>query len=226
MRCIPVLLVVACVATPVEAQRSDTTTFPAVARLPREREIALALSAAPPAVAESAEVWVLGDKSYEKVRGGTNGYGCIVQRGMNGQSLIPRCDDASGVAALFPIYQLIETMRSERRTYGDFRRALAEGYRVGTLREPKFGGFSYMYSVDAVFTTDDGRKVGFTPHVMVYWPGCTVNLLGMSKTDQMRGTGLSFLDAGTPECVLVVNTPPATARHAVGEEHHVSPPSQ
>jgi hypothetical protein len=200
-------------------QPPDSTRLPAPLRLPREREIAIARSAAPPAVADSAEIWVLGDRGYERAREGTNGYGCIVQRAMSGQSQIPRCDDRSGVETLFPVYQLIERMRAEGRTYGDVRRAMAEGYRTGTLRAPRHGGFSYMYSVDAFFATASGERAPFTPHVMVYWPNCTLDLLGMSSRDQMRGTGLSFIDYGTPECTLVINTPPNTARR-VAEEHH------
>jgi hypothetical protein len=131
---------------------------------------------------------------------------------MGGQSLIPRCDDPSGVETLFPIYQMIETMRADGKTYGDFRRGLADAYKTGKLGVPKHGGFSYMYSGDAFFTTNSGQRVAFTPHVMVYWPNCTTKLLGMSKAEHMRGTGLGFIDYGTPECTLVINTPPSTVR--------------
>ena len=195
-------------------QPADSVKLPGALRIPEDREIALARSAAPPAVADSAEVWVLRDRGYEKVVNGTNGYGCIVQRGMGGQSLIPRCDDPSGVAALFPVYQVLETMRYEGRTYGEFRRALAAGYASGKLDAPKHGGFSYMYSGDAFFTTSTGQRIDFTPHVMVYWPNCSTTMLGMSRADQMRGTGLSFVDYGTPECTLIINTPPSTVRRA------------
>jgi hypothetical protein len=196
---------------------ADTTRLPAALRIARDREISLAKSAAPQSVADAAEIWVLGDRGYEKVRNGTNGFGCIVQRAMNGASLIPRCDDASGVATLFPIYQLIETMRADGRTYGDVRRALEESYRTGKLKAPQYGGISYMYSVDGFFAAGNGQRIEFTPHVMIYWPGCDVKLLGISKREEMRGTGLSFIDYGTPECVLVVNTPPTTARRAEGQ---------
>jgi hypothetical protein len=200
-------------AAPLSGQQPpDSVKLPPVLRIPEDREIALARSAAPPAVADSAEIWVLRNRGYEKVVNGANGYGCIVQRGMGGQSLIPRCDDPSGVDALFPVYQLLETMRNEGRTYGEFKRALAAGYEAGKLHAPKHGGFSYMYSGDAFFTTSSGQKIDFTPHVMVYWPNCSTKLLGMSAAAQMRGTGLGFIDYGTPECTLVINTPPNTVR--------------
>ena len=220
-----VLLATLLVASPLAAQQpADSTKLPAVLRIDREREIALAKTAGPAVVADSAEIWVLGARGYEKAVSGTNGYGCIVQRGMGGQSLIPRCDDASGVENLFPVYQMIETMRVEGKTYGDFRRALADAYKTGKLRAPKHGGFSYMYSGDAFFTTSTGQKIDFTPHVMVYWPNCTTQMLGMSKSEHMRGTALGFIDYGTPECTLVINTPPATVRRMADPGKAAAPP--
>lgn len=213
MRFVVMPLCAFALAFPVVAQEpADSIRLPSVLRIDRDREIALARSAAPAVVGDSAEVWVLVDRGYERAVKGTNGYGCIVQRGMGGQSLIPRCDDANGVATLYPIYNMIETMRTDGHTYGDFRRALADAYSSGKLQQPNHGGFSYMYSVDAFFTTSKGQRVEFTPHVMVYWPNCSTMMLGMSKSEHMKGTGLGFIDYGTPECTLIINTPPATAR--------------
>ena len=50
------------------------------ASTPRERQIALALSAAPTEVSSKAAVYVLGPKGYEKVREGTNGFSCLIER--------------------------------------------------------------------------------------------------------------------------------------------------
>jgi hypothetical protein len=204
-------LVVLAPAVELRAQ-ADSLKLPPAVRLTREREIALAKTAAPASVSDSAEIWVLGDRGFEKVVEGRNGYGCIVQRGLGGQSEIPRCDDASGVMALFPVYQFIEKMRHEGRTFGEARRAIEDGFKSGRFKQPRFGGFSYMYSIDAVFVTATGERIAFTPHVMVYWPGCDVKQLGMSARTQMRGTALGFVDYGTPECTLIINTPPSTAR--------------
>ncbi|NOT08876.1 MAG: hypothetical protein HOP28_11795 [Gemmatimonadales bacterium] len=216
MRFISTLLFLAALApSPAAAQpASDTTKLPPAVRIPREREIALARSAAPKAVSDSAEIWVLGDNGFEKAVGGTSGYGCIVQRGLGGQHIIPRCDDRSGVESHYAVYQLIERMRLAGRTYGDARKAIADGFRDGTIKEPKFGGFSYMYSVDGAFKTPTG-SAKFSPHVMIYWPNCNAKQLGVGSSAGMSGSGLAFIDYGTPECVLVVNTPPGTARPSV-----------
>jgi hypothetical protein len=47
---------------------------------PRERQIELALSAAPTEVSSKAAVYILGAKGYEKAREGTNGFSCLVER--------------------------------------------------------------------------------------------------------------------------------------------------
>ena len=44
------------------------------------REIAIALSAAPPHISESAAVWVLRRGGFHKVREGANGFTCMVDR--------------------------------------------------------------------------------------------------------------------------------------------------
>lgn len=218
MKRIAVVLLVG-IAFNLQAQPDSVRLSPAV-RLPAEQEIALAKSAGPESVADAADIWILGDRGYERVRTGTNGYGCIVQRAISGQSLIPRCDDSSGVASLFPVYQTIESMRLAGRTFGETRAAIADGFRTGKFRAPRHGGFSYMYSVDGYFAAPNGERIPFTPHVMVYWPDCSPSLLGMKTAAEMKGTGLGFIDFGTPECVLIVNTPTSTARHVVGEHKH------
>ena len=196
----------------VEAQTPDTTRLPPTKPVDREYEIALAKTAAPQVISDNATIYVLGKRGYEIAVHGTNGYGCINQRGLSGTALIPRCDEASGAEALYPVFSLLEEMRADGKTVGDYRRAVADGYRTGKYRAPRQGGLSYMYSTDAVFLTSTGERVPFTPHVMIYWPYCTLKEIGVNEPAQMRETHLSLLDVGSPECHLIVNTPPSTAR--------------
>jgi hypothetical protein len=207
-----IVLVLPLVTTRALAQAADTLRLKPAARLSEASEISLARTAAPVSIADRASIWVLGDSGYRKAVAGSNGFGCIVQRGTSGQSLIPRCDDANGVETLYPGFVLLEEMRAKGALVREYRGALAEAYRSGRLRAPRWGGFSYMYSTDAVFVTADGRRIPFTPHVMIYWPNCALGDLGMTKSEDMRGTGLALLDLGTPECHLIINTPPETAR--------------
>ena len=101
--------------------------------------------------------------AMKRRRRGSNGYGCIVQRGTNGQSLIPRCDEASGVAALFPLFFLLEEMRAQGASVEAYRKAVGEGYRTGRLRRRALAVCPTCDSTDAYFITDSGQRVAFTP---------------------------------------------------------------
>jgi hypothetical protein len=96
----------------------------------RAQEVALARTAAPSVIAERAGIWVLGERGYEKAVESSIGYGCIVQRGTNGQSLIPRCDEASGVDALYPLFFLLEELRAQGKTVAEYSAAVGDGYRT------------------------------------------------------------------------------------------------
>ncbi|MGH7467277.1 MAG: hypothetical protein ACRENP_04755 [Longimicrobiales bacterium] len=205
------------VLEPVAGQTIHTPKLKPATRVARAQEIALARTAAPSAIADHATIWVLGERGYEKAVEGSNGYGCLVQRGTNGQSMIPRCDDASGVDALYPVMFLLEEMRSKSNSVTEYTSAVGDGYRTGRFKAPRQGGLSYMYSVDGFFLTDAGDRIAFTPHVMIYWPNCSVKDLGVSKTEDVPSTHLSLLGLGTPDCHLIINTPPETARKVTAD---------
>src|SRR5262245_2140624 len=116
-----VLLMVA----PAVAQIDQTQPLKPAVRVSRAQEIALARTAAPSLIAERAGIWVLGERGYEKAVEGSNGFGCIVQRGTSGQSLIPRCDEASGVSALFPLFFLLEELRLQCKSDNVYRVAVS-----------------------------------------------------------------------------------------------------
>ena len=67
--------------------------------LPRDREIELAIAAAPPDVGSKAAVYVFTSKGYEKARDGENGFTCLVNRDseLEGYHVLkPTCWDARG----------------------------------------------------------------------------------------------------------------------------------
>ena len=197
---------------PVTAQSGENATLKPAVRLTPAREIELARTAAPSLISNRASIWVLGAGGYEQAVTGSNGFGCLVQRGTNGQSLIPRCDDAHGVSALYPVMFLLEEMRASGATVSAYTTAVGEGYRTGRFQAPQQGGLSYMYSVEGYFVSDTDQRVSFSPHVMIYWPNCAWRDLGVSNVDEARKTHLTLLGVGTPDCHLIINTPPETAR--------------
>src|SRR5579862_7466193 len=65
--------------------------------LPREERIKLAESAAPPEISSNATVYLLERSGYVKVRDGSNGFSCFVDR-QDPLNLEPTCFDAEGSA--------------------------------------------------------------------------------------------------------------------------------
>jgi hypothetical protein len=184
--------------------------------LTREREIALALASAPAAISDSATVWVTGPKGYEVAQQGSNGWGCLVQRGYAGTVPFPRCDDAERVAAVYPVFHLLEQFRAEGKSARAYEAAVAEGYRRGKYRAPSPGAVSYMYADGAL-----------PPHVMISMPHCTIARLGFATPQQMSDAtiGVSLLGLGRPNCDLIIFTPPETRRKVAGAAAPTAPPA-
>src|SRR6201981_4210689 len=65
--------------------------------LPREEKIKLAESAAPAEISGKATVYILERSGYVKVRDGSNGFSCFVDR-QSPLNLEPTCFDAEGRA--------------------------------------------------------------------------------------------------------------------------------
>ncbi|MGH6879084.1 MAG: hypothetical protein ACREHV_17125, partial [Rhizomicrobium sp.] len=69
----------------IREARAQADPYPSMAPLqkylmPKNAEIALARSAAPPSIADSASVMVLGRQGYTTAVRGTNGFLCYVER--------------------------------------------------------------------------------------------------------------------------------------------------
>ena len=93
---------------PVWAQANPT----AVQADTQKAEVALALSAWPPAVAKGAAVYVLGQSGYVKVRDSQNGFTAIVQHALP-TSQDPQCMDAEGTRTILPRYLKVAELRSQ-----------------------------------------------------------------------------------------------------------------
>ncbi|HEU5042104.1 MAG TPA: hypothetical protein VFT84_14845, partial [Gemmatimonadales bacterium] len=78
-RC-PVLLLLAAWVSPLAAQSAAAGRAGPRIMLPRDREIALARSAAPAEVSRNATVMVLTDKGFEVAETGISGVTCVVNR--------------------------------------------------------------------------------------------------------------------------------------------------
>jgi hypothetical protein len=150
--------------------------------LPREREIALARSAAPPAVSREATVMVLTGRGFEVAVKGTSGVTCVVNRS-HPQSLEPHCFDAEASATVLPMELRRTELLREGISNEEIDREIAAGLLSGKYRLPRRPAMSYMMSSEQVLYSDEGRKVGkWEPHLMIYYPNLTSADLGLGGT--------------------------------------------
>jgi hypothetical protein len=175
-----VLMLVATLAADVlEAQSVGAGRAGPRVLLPRDREVALARSAAPSAVSRDATVMVLTDRGFEVGAQGTNGVTCVVNRS-HPRSLEPHCFDAEASATILPIELRRTELLREGKSAEEIDREIAAGLLSGEYRLPRRPAMSYMMSREQVLYSDDGRNVGrWHPHLMIYYPHLTSADLGL-----------------------------------------------
>ncbi len=170
--------------------------------MPRAREIALAKSAAPPAVSDSATVFVLTDRGWEEAVRGTNGVACHVNRSWL-ESVEPHCFDAEAAATIMPMEMRRTELLHQGRSPAEADPDHADGLAPGRFRVPRRPALSWMMSAAQRLISDDGRAVGaWRPHLMVYYPFLTAADLGLGANQDARGAIL--VDPGRPTANLMV----------------------
>src|SRR5579863_3807314 len=123
------------VALPCSASAQDAPKDPVKgvrvdASVPRERQIALALSAAPTEVSNKATVYILGPAGYEKARDGTNGVSCLIERSFAGGAQVsaaPACFDAEGSRTLVHTWLRREELRAQGKSEAEIKDDIAKG---------------------------------------------------------------------------------------------------
>jgi hypothetical protein len=168
--------------------------------LPREERIKLAESAAPSEISGKASVYVLERTGYAKVREGTNGFTCFVDRQtpLNSE---PTCFDAEGSATTFPTRLLAEDLRANGKTEEQITAEVEAGYNSGKFHAPQKPGIVYMMS-DSVYILIPGNKlVHVPPHLMFYAPYATDKDLGSPPP---AANMPHLIRAGQPDAYIIV----------------------
>jgi len=185
------------------------------ASVPRERQIALAESAAPAEVSSKATVYILGPKGDEKVREGTNGFSCFVGRHFvkpTETSVEPACFDAEGSRTILLVYLRQEELRSSGKSEAEIKADVANGYKEGRLKYPSKPGFLYMMSSENRLPSSNGATASFPPHLMFYAPNMTTKDIGFESQPQLDYLGMTHPGAGDNLIVVVptASRPPAS----------------
>jgi hypothetical protein len=144
----------------------------------RNEEVALARSAAPPAISSDATVVVLTRQGYQTAVEGKNGFLCFVDRSWtsgfddlefwNPKKRGPTCMNAPAVRSALPvIYRLTELALA-----GLSKEAILARIKVSIAKKefasPEIGSMSYMMSKNQ-YLQDEGPH--WHPHLMFYMPG-------------------------------------------------------
>lgn len=177
-------------------------------------ETALAKSAAPPNVSDSATIKLLTSSGYKVAHQGTNGFVCIVMRGFAAPTYTPAqlrdlvydsalrapiCFDPNAARTVMPFYELRTKLGMEGKAPEQIAAGVQAAYAKGELPKRIEVSFAYMWSADQNL----GGGVGhWHPHMMVFSPYYENSLFGNNPF----GAPLPQVtdDAGTPFAVVVI----------------------
>jgi hypothetical protein len=176
--------------------------------LPREREVAAALSAGPKAIAAEAGVYVLEANGYVLARESKNGFHCLVQRSFPG-AFEPECLDAEGSATILREILLENELRMAGASDAEVAAGVGAAWAAGKLRAPSRPGINYMLSKENRVPVDDAGStiVPYRPHVMFYAPYLTNRDLG---AEPMGASPIFVVNEGKPGAYVIVPVPEET----------------
>lgn len=178
--------------------------------LPREERIKLAESAAPPEISGFATVYLLEPAGYAKIREGTNGFSCFVDR-QTPLNLEPTCFDAEGSATTLPTRFFVEEQRAKGRTEAQIQADLKAGYKAEKFKAPSKPGIVYMMSDQGFLLIPGTNKlVRIPPHLMFYAPYATEKDLGSPPP---AANMPRIIRPGQPDAYIIVIPAPAHPAH-------------
>jgi hypothetical protein len=169
--------------------------------LPQQQEIELALSAGPEHLRTDATVYAFGEKGYEKIRTGKNGFTCMVNRdgNQNGDNdLKPTCWDAEGSATIVPVMLRVGEMLAQGKTANEIKIDIEAAFSDGRFLSPRKTGIAYMLRGDVQYDpkTKAISKTLFPPHYMIYAPGVSNADIGMNMDAYKRNPSLPLVYSG------------------------------
>jgi hypothetical protein len=195
---------------------AQPSAYPPVARylMPRDAEVALARTAAPPNISGRATIKILTPSGFVVAQPGDNGNVCMVMRGFSAPTYTPApfrdlvydaavrapiCFVGPAATTVMPFYEMRTTLALAGKTPGQIAAALKDAYATGRLPRRVGATFAYMWSAHQHLASGIGA---WHPHVMIFVPNADNAMLGGNPF----GSPLPQVtdDAGTPFTVVVI----------------------
>jgi hypothetical protein len=177
----------------------------------RDAEIALAKSAAPPALSRDAEVLVLGKDGYQTAIEGKNGFTCVVERGWmspldspdfwNPKLRGPICYNPAAVRSILPYTILRTKLILSGLTKTQMADKILAEVASSQLPPPEAGAMSYMLSKDQYLGDEGGH---WHPHLMFHLPRTTGSTWGANLADSPVIVNDAFREGPEPETIFMV----------------------
>jgi len=216
MKTLPFVTLLLAASLDVAAIQAQAPKYPPIEQylMPRDAEIELAKSAAPPSVADHATIKVLTKSGFVVVHEGDNGAVCMVMRGFSAPTYTPAqfrnlvydptvhapiCFTAPAARTAMPYYELRTRLAMEGKGPDQIAESLQSAYVRGELPRRDTVTFAYMWSGHQHL----GPGIGaWRPHMMVFAPYYDNSMVGGNEF----GSPLPQLsdDAGTPFSVVVI----------------------
>jgi hypothetical protein len=181
--------------------------------MPQDKEMAIALSAAPEHLRGGASVYVLKRTGFALVRQGTNGFSCIVNRD-HPLNQKPTCYDAEGCATILPKVLRFGELLMKGVPLERIKAEIAEGFRSGKFMSPRRPGVAYMLSGDIKnYNESTGKVESFPPHVMFYAPNLTNDDIGSDGKFEPGLPSIAYQGAQGFMIVVLGNAPHPASGH-------------
>ncbi len=156
----------------------------------KNTEIALARSAAPPSISDSAEVMILGQTGYTVAVKGTNGFVCMVERSWtlptdapefwNPKIRAPICYNPKAAKTYLPFDLMKTKLVLAGKSKSEIKLAIASAFNKKKLPALEQGAMCYMMSKQQ-YLNDRGKS--WHPHLMFYIPGKAAASWGANMPD-------------------------------------------
>lgn len=198
------------------ARAADYSAMAPIDRYMMDRadEIALAKSAAPPAIADKATVLVLTRHGYDTAIEGSNGFVCAVERSWMSQYEFPQfwnprmrgplCYNPAAVRSVLPYTIRRTELVLAGRSKPEIAAAIRDGVGNHTLPPLEPGAMTYMLSRRQYL--NDGAH-NWIPHLMFYFPRASAAKWGADQPASPVMLNPQFQHSAEAMSVIMVAVP-------------------